>query len=316
MRNILITGGNGFIGSHLVDRLALQPDMNVTVFDLYARVHDSLPPNVRFVQGTLNDISLVRRALEDNNIDLVYHLAWASIVETSLKNVIADLETNLIPTINLLDACCDCGVNQLIYLSSGGTVYGIPSKSPVPESHPTNPISAYGVTKLAVEKYIKMYEHLYNLKSVIMRPSVPFGPRQNPHKRQGVISVFTYNALTGKPVTLWGDGDQIIRDYFYIDDLIEALFQVQSIGLSGEAIFNLGGSTPYSLNNIIKIIQDVLGVGIDVRHEAPRAFDVPRLILDISHAAKAFNWVPLTSVEHGIAHTAEWIRNTLLNTHK
>jgi UDP-glucose 4-epimerase len=314
MRNILITGGNGFIGSHLVDRLALEPDVNVTVFDLYSRVHGSLPTNVHFVQADLSNIALVRRALEDNNVDLVYHLAWASIVETSLNNVVADLEANLIPAVNLLDACCNCNVERVIFLSSGGTVYGIPNKLPIPESHPTNPISAYGVTKLSVEKYIQMYRHLYGLNSVIVRPSVPFGPRQNPHKRQGVIAVFTYNALTGKPVTLLGDGNHIIRDYFYIDDLIEALIQVQSIQPDDDTIFNLGGSIPYSLNEIIKIIQDVLGIDIHVRREAPRVFDVPHLVLDTSRAANTFGWVPRTSIEDGVTRTAEWIQNTLLDT--
>jgi UDP-glucose 4-epimerase len=312
MKNVLITGGNGFIGSHLVDRLALQEDIDVTVFDLYDRVYGSLPPHVHFVQGHLNNVNLIRRVLEDHNIQTVYHLAWASIIETSLKNVIADWEANIVPTLNLLDACCDYGVKRFIYLSSGGTVYGIPKKTPIPEDHPTCPISPYGVTKLAAEKYVKMYQYLYGLESVILRPSVPFGPRQNPHKRQGAISVFVYNALVGQPITLWGDGSRIVRDYFYISDLVEALFQMQNIQWNGEMLFNLGGGVPYSLNDVICSIQDTLGVTLAVQHEAPRAFDVPYLTLDISHAENTLGWTPATSIEQGIAHTADWILRTLL----
>jgi UDP-glucose 4-epimerase len=308
MKNILITGGNGFIGSHLVDRLALLPDTNVTVFDMFPRVYGSLPPRVKIVQGNLNDISLVRRTLDSHSIDLVYHTAWANIHETSLKNVVADLENNLVPTLGLLETCRDVGVKRLIFLSSGGTIYGIPNSLPMREDHSTNPINAYGVTKLTVEKYIRMYSHLYGLEYVILRPSVPYGPRQPPHRRQGVISVFIYNALLGTPVRIWGDGNNIIRGYFYIQDLIEALVRVGDIQLVGEAIYNLDGVVSYSLNDIIRIIQSVLNVVINVQNEPPRPFDVPHLVLDISRATNAFGWLPHTSLEEGIINTAEWIK--------
>jgi UDP-glucose 4-epimerase len=308
MKNILITGGNGFIGSHLVDRLALLPDTNVTVFDMYPRVYGSLPSRVKMVQGNLNDVSLVRRTLESHSIDLVYHTAWANIHETSLKNVVADLENNLVPTLGLLETCRDVGVKRLIFLSSGGTIYGIPNSLPIQETHPTNPINAYGVTKLTVEKYIRMYSHLYGLEYVILRPSVPYGPRQIPHRRQGVISVFIYNALLGKPVRIWGDGNNIIRGYFYIKDLIEALVRVGDIHLVDEAIYNLDGTVSYSLNDIIRIIESVLHVVINVQNEPPRPFDVPHLVLDISRATNAFGWLPHTSLEEGIINTAQWIK--------
>jgi UDP-glucose 4-epimerase len=308
MKNILITGGNGFIGSHLVDRLALLPDTNVTVFDMYPRVYGNLPARVKMVQGNLNDVSLVRRTLESHSIDLIYHTAWANIHETSLKNVVADLENNLVPTLGLLETCRDVGVKRLVFLSSGGTVYGIPYSLPIQETHPTNPINAYGVTKLTVEKYIRMYSHLYGLEYVIVRPSVPYGPRQIPHRRQGVISVFIYNALLGKPVRIWGDGDNIIRGYFYIKDLIEALVRVGDIHLVDEAIYNLDGVVSYSLNDVIHVIQNVLKVVINVQNEPPRSFDVPHLVLDISRATDAFGWLPHTSLEEGIINTAQWIK--------
>jgi len=311
-RNILVTGGNGFIGSHLVDRLASQPGTSVTVFDIYPRLYGPLPAHTNFIQGNLNDIGSIRKALVDFNIKLVYHTAWANIPESAQKNVIADLETNVIPTVHLLDACCEVGIKRFIFLSSGGGVYGIPNKIPIPESHPTNPINAYGVTKLTIEKYLGMYEHLYGLENIILRPSVPYGPRQNPHRRQGVVSAFIYNALMKRPVIIWGNGKDIIRDFFYIDDLVEALIQVQEIPAGSEAVYNLGGSTPYSLDDIVRIVQDVLGIAIEVRQESPRAFDVPHLVLDISHAMNVLRWSPKTSVENGVARTANWIKENII----
>jgi len=311
MKNILVTGGNGFIGSHLVDELARQSDNRITIFDLYPRLYDSLPPNIFFVQGNLNNINLIRRILEDRNIQIVYHTAWATIPETSLKNVFLDVEMNLQPTINLLEACRDAKVRRVIYLSSGGTVYGVPHLLPITEDHPTNPINPYGITKLIAEKYVQMYSHLYGLEYVILRPSVPYGPRQNPHRRQGVISTFIYNALKKLPVTIWGDGDQIVRDYFYISDLIHAMILAKDLPNREKYIFNLSGSSCYSLNEIIQIIQSVLGVHLTVNYEPPRDFDVTNLHLDISQATESLGWQPLVPIQQGIAQTAKWIEKNI-----
>jgi UDP-glucose 4-epimerase len=311
MKNILITGGNGFIGSHLVDELANQPDTHITVFDLYPRLYDNFPHNVVFIQGNLNDINLLRRTLEDRNIQVVYHLAWANIAETSLKNVFLDIETNLRPTVNVLEACREAKVKRVIYVSSGGTVYGVPRELPIKEEHPTNPISAYGITKLTAEKYVQMYSYLYGLEYIILRPSVPYGPRQNPHRRQGVISVFIYNALKKTPVTIWGDGDKIVRDYFYILDLIKALVFAKDKEDTGKNIFNISGLECYSLNEIIHTIQSVLGVSLEVKYEPSRAFDVTRLHLDTHQATELLDWEPKIPIQEGILETAKWIEQNI-----
>jgi len=168
MSHILVTGGNGFIGSHLVNQLAISKQHRVTVFDLYPRPYDALPNGVRYIQGTLGNANLIRQTLVDQGIEVVYHLAWSTIHETALKNPAADIEQNLIPSINLLEACLDAGVKRFVYLSSGGTVYGIPEALPIREDHPTRPISAYGVTKLTVEKYAQMYSYLHGMKIMIV----------------------------------------------------------------------------------------------------------------------------------------------------
>ncbi|MBN8654299.1 MAG: NAD-dependent epimerase/dehydratase family protein [Anaerolineae bacterium] len=311
MTNILVTGGNGFIGSHLVDGLAREPKNHITVLDLYPRLYELPTTKVSYIQGNLSDINLARRVLEDGNIQVVYHTAWATIAETALKNVFSDIEINLQPTINLLEACRDFKVQRIIYLSSGGAVYGKPEELPINEDHPTNPINPYGITKLTAEKYVQMYAHLYGMEYVILRPSVPYGPRQNPHRRQGVISTFIYNALKKKPVTVWGDGDKIIRDYFYISDLIHAMILAKDLPLNGKKLFNLSGSACYSLNEVINSINLVLGVQLEVNFERSRDFDVKSLHLDINLAKNLLGWEPLVTIEDGIVKTAKWIEKNI-----
>ena len=311
MKNILITGGNGFIASHLVDILAASGH-KVTVLDVYPRPYDSLPQGVNFVQGTLQDIHLVRRTLEDHRIELVYHAAWANIHETALKDPVADVQTNLVASINLLSACQDTGVKRVIYLSSGGTVYGLPKHIPIPENHPTNPINAYGITKLTVEKYLHMFHHLYGLEYTILRPSVPYGPRQNPFHHQGVVTVFIYKALIQEPITIFGDGE-VVRDYFYIGDLTRALETSKDLVFDpSNNTFNLGGMQPHSLNELVKKIESALDKKMLVNHEPARKFDVPHILLDTSLAQASLNWKPAVSLEEGIQRTADWLQKQII----
>lgn len=311
MQNILITGGNGFIASHLVDSLAAS-GYKVAVLDVYPRAYDQLPQGVNFVQGTLQDIHLIRRTLEDHQIELVYHAAWANIAETALKDPVADVQTNLAASINLLSACSDTGVKRVVYLSSGGTVYGLPKCIPIPEDHPTDPINAYGITKLMVEKYLHMFHHLYGLEYTILRPSVPYGPRQNPFHRQGVVAVFIYNALKKEQVTIFGDG-KVMRDYFYIEDLTRALVASKEVAFNPiKTTFNLGGIQPHSLNDLVTKIESVLGIKMLVKYEPARKFDVPHIQLDTSLAQSHLNWKPIVSLEQGIQLTADWLQKWVI----
>jgi UDP-glucose 4-epimerase len=311
MRNILITGGNGFIASHLVDSLA-NSGQRITVLDVYPRAYDQLPEGVSFVQGNLHDIHLIRRTLEDHHIEMVYHAAWANIHETASKDPVADVQTNLVASINLLNACCDIGVKRVVYLSSGGTVYGLPKRIPIVEEHPTDPINAYGITKLMVEKYLRMFHHLYGLEYTILRPSVPYGPRQNPFHHQGVVAVFIYKALKKEQVTIFGDGE-VVRDYFYIEDLTRALVASKDIDFDPAiTTFNLGGLQPYNLNDLVKKIESVLGIKMLVNYEPARKFDVPHILLDTSLAKSRLNWMPVVSLDDGIRRTADWLQNWVI----
>lgn len=299
----LVIGGNGFIGAHLVDEL-LQQQWEVNVLDFQERRFGPMPAGVHFIRGDLNQAYLVREAL--TGVSVVFHLAWATIHETSNQDPSADVTTNLIPSIHLFEACRQTGVQKIIFTSSGGTVYGPATVFPIPETHPNHPINGYGVTKLAVEKYLHMFHHLYGLEYAILRPSVPYGPYQNPLGRQGAIAVFLYRIAHGLPLTLWGDGS-IQRDYFYISDLVKALIASATTNLSHERIFNLGGAEELSLSRLIQLAETITGKKAIVESLPARKFDVSRIVLDTTLARHILNWTPEIGIEEGMEKTWKWM---------
>lgn len=300
----LVIGGNGFIGSHLVDHL-VTAGADVTVLDLHDRRYDALPAGVRFVRGDLNQLYLVREALA--GVDVVYHLAWASIHEVANLDPAADITTNLIPTVHLLEAACQAGVRRFVFSSSGGTVYGPVVEQPILEDHPLRPVNAYGVNKVAVEKYIHMFHHLYGLDYAILRPSVPYGPRQNPLARQGAAVVFLHRVAAGLPLTIWGDGS-VVRDYFYVSDLVSALATAGTHPLDHHRVFNLGGSEAVTLNELVAAVEQTVGRKAEVHYEPQRNFDAPHVFLDTGRAAEVLDWQPAVSLADGLARTWAWMR--------
>lgn len=301
----LVTGGNGFVGSHLVDQL-VERNWEVTIFDLHERRYDPLPSAVHFIRGDLSQAHLVREATA--GVDVVFHLAWTTIHEVSNQDPEADVTTNLIPTLRLLEACRHAGVGRVVFVSSGGTVYGPAQTLPIPETHPQNPINAYGITKLAVEKYLYMFRHLYGLDYAILRPSVPYGPRQNPLARQGAVAVFLYRVAQGLPVTIWGDGG-VTRDYFYVSDLAEALIAGARSELGEGRIFNIGGGQEVSLIQLLRMIEEAVGKRARVEYTPARQFDAPRIVLDTGPARQELGWQPKVSLADGLAQTWKWMRH-------
>ncbi len=305
MRKVLVTGGNGFIGSHLVDALAAR-GYQVRVLDLFDRRFDRLPQGVEWMRSDINTEYAIRESVV--GMDTVFHLAWTSIHETATRDPLMDMTTNLQPSVRLMDECCHAGVQRFIFLSSAGTAYGRAHYLPVDERHPTDPISAYGVTKLAVEKYLHMYQHLYGLDYAVLRPSVPYGPGQDPRRRQGAISVFLYRLATGQPIEIWGDGT-VVRDYFYIDDLVTAILSAATCEKLEERVFNIGGGQGYSLNELLHVIKSVTGQQAQVVYGPGRAFDVPALVLNTVRAASHLQWAPLVDLATGVARTWKWIQS-------
>ena len=303
----LVVGGNGFIGSHLVDKLAAC-GWEVVVLDFQGRRYDSLPSGVHFIHGDLNQSYIVREALV--GVDVVYHLAWATIHEVANQDPAADISANLIPTIHLIEACRLAGVRRFVFTSSGGTIYGPTNQILTTESHPQNPINAYGITKLAVEKYLQMFNHLYGFDFAVLRPSVPYGPRQNPLGKQGAIAVFLYRVSRNLPITIWGDGSAI-RDYFYIGDLVAALQAAAEPPLDRERIFNIGGSQGITLNCLLEKIERTVGKKAKVEYLPERKFDAPKIVLDTNLAKQVLAWEIQVSLDEGLESTWNWMAAAL-----
>ncbi len=298
----LVLGGNGFIGSHLIDRL-LSRGYWVRVFDRFPERFRKPLANVDYRIAQFSDSFALAEALE--GIDIVYHLISTTVPGTSNLNPAADINDNLIMTVRLLEQMTKAGVKRILFLSSGGTVYGNPEKLPVTENHPLNPICSYGIVKLAVEKYLFMYQRLYGLQPVVIRPSNPYGPRQGHIGVQGLIATFIHKIINGETIKIWGDG-LITRDYLYIEDLVKLC--VIAGGSDYTGIFNAGSGQGHSILSIIDILADIVGEQLDIIHEPVRSFDVREVVLDITKAKEKFGWHPDISLEDGIKKCWLWSR--------
>lgn len=292
---VLVLGGNGFLGSHIVEELILH-NHDVRIFDRSVNKAHLPIPNVHYYWGDFSDSVLIAEALE--SVDLVIHCISTTIPSTSNRNPTLDIQQNLINTVNLLESMTRAGVKRLIYLSSGGTVYGSPKQLPVNEEHALNPICSYGVVKVAVENYIGMFKALYGLKPIIIRPSNPYGIRQGHAGVQGALSTFLVNTLSNKAITIWGDGE-IRRGYVYVKDMAN-LCRLAAES-TAEGTYNVCSGKSYSLNELLALIESTTGIKPNVIYQPARAFDVKDIVLDISKAKQVFDWAPEFTIEEGIA---------------
>lgn len=290
------------MGTHLVDRL-LESGHFVKVYDRSPNKFRDLPPEAECMEGELGNHGLIREAVE--GIEVVYHLAGTTLPKTSNDDPIYDVRSNLVDTIQLLEACVAAGVRKVVFASSGGTVYGVPEAVPIGEDHPTNPISSYGIVKLAAEKYLELFRHLYNLDYTALRVSNPYGPFQDPKGQQGAISVFLHRIYEGWPISIWGDGS-VVRDYLYVSDLMDVLERVAEVE-SRERVFNIGSGRGTSLNELVQLMVEAVGEQPTVEYLPARALDVPVSVLDVSRAYAELGWSPKTELAEGIVRTWDWI---------
>jgi UDP-glucose 4-epimerase len=232
------------------------------------------------------------------DVDVVYHLVSTTVPSTSNADPIADVEGNLIGTLRLLKLMQANDVARIVYVSSGGTVYGNPTVLPVPESHSLEPLCSYGVVKVAVENYLRMYSELYGLTANVLRVSNPYGTHQHHIGVQGVIPTFFKKIAEGTPIEIWGDGS-VVRDYLHVDDVVSALLTAGTRTTSD--IFNIGSGIGHTVNEILEIVQRETGRSADVRYLQRRKFDVERIFLDIAKAHNELGWQPKLSLEAGCA---------------
>ena len=305
--NVLVLGGAGFISPHIIDALVFRWH-GVKIFDLPNLGKYNLlqsMDSIEIYEGDFSNIQELPHSLM--GVDVIIHLICTTLPGSSNENPVYDVDTNVIGTLNLLKEALKKGVKKIIFASSGGTVYGIPKQIPIPETHPTDPICSYGISKLTVEKYLALYQHLHGLDYTVLRLGNPYGERQRISGVQGAIAVFLGNVLFNRPLTIWGDGT-VSRDYFHISDLVSAVMCVLEKDLSSK-IFNIAGGEAYSLNQIVALIQEVTGRRPDVHFTPVRALDVPVNCLDISRAQKELDWKPIVSLKEGIARSWEWLQH-------
>lgn len=305
----VIFGGGGFIGSTIADRL-LKDGHELRIFERprvtpYREfVHGE---QVEWLAGDLLSTHDVGDAID--GADVVLHLVSTTLPKNSNDDPIYDVETNVVATLQLLNAMVVRNVRKIVFISSGGTVYGNPVYLPIDEQHPTDPLVSYGITKLAIEKYLYVFERMHGIRAITLRVANPYGERQRIETAQGAVGVFLNNAIRGIPLNIWGDGS-VTRDYIHVSDVAEAF--VRALEYDGsKRVFNISSGTGTSLNELIEMLEDVLGKHVD-RHYLPgRPFDVPVSVLSNNLAREELAWVPNVSIRDGIDRTVKWIKREL-----
>jgi UDP-glucose 4-epimerase len=287
MEKNLVVGGSGFLGLNWLAYLQQHGvDSEVVVFAHEKPAGVEFPSFVTFVEGDYADAQALDDLFSSHHFDRVFHFASSIIPAISSENIRQDIESNLLPTIGLMEMMKKHQVSKLLYLSTGGAVYGTVNQEKVPEEYPCKPISSYGIIKLAVEHYIELYAKLYQIDYLILRLSNPFGEFHRSPK-QGVINIAVRRALQGEVMTVWGDGSQA-KDYIYAADIGKAIDGLIKAGVKNETI-NVGSGESLSLNEIIKRIQTKLPA-FQVEYKEAKLTDVQQICLDTAKLAAKINW--------------------------
>lgn len=305
-KKVLILGGFGFIGTNLTEELIKRGGYEIFIFEAENVVihNPELLKNVKIYYGDFHNEEDYEIIFKENMIDMVFHLIGTTIPASSNKSIIFDINSNLINTINLLNIMVKYNCKNIIFFSSGGTVYGHPKNmKKKKESDSKNPICSYGIVKLTIEKYLHLYNYLYGLNYLILRPSNPFGEYHN-NLKQGLINVILKKVLNRETVEIWGDGT-VVRDYIYIKDLVKIIVDLIEKKIQNE-IINIGSGKGYSINNIIKIIQNEIG-NFQLEYKDARQVDIPYIVLNINKLEKFID-INLTSIEDGIKRTSKWLK--------
>lgn len=306
---ILVIGGCGFIGSHIVDEIVSSAHEAVVIDS--APEHFRPPvPQVTYHHADFGNLPLLEEVMKVHEIDVVIHLVSTTLPQSSNDNPIFDVQTNLVQSIALLDLCVKLKVQKVVFISSGGTVYGTPLVSTVPETHPTLPNCSYGITKLAIEHYLRLYHLLHGLNYTILRVSNPYGSRQDPHRKQGAAAVFMYKMLMDEVIVVWGDGS-VVRDYIHVSDVARACLVSAQSPFVGTC--NVGSGTGLSVKQLMTTIEAVTGKTANVNWMKGRNFDVPEIVLDCTKAKQELSWHPEVEFMTGLEGMKNWMIGRLIS---
>lgn len=306
--NIVLLGAAGFIGTNLTIALAKDPMNILRLVDkdrsYFADIEVMNSERVTVIESPLEVNTNFDELVEGQ--DIVYHLVSTTVPATSNESIAQELISNIVFSVNLFEACIRCGVKKVVFISSGGAVYGKGAESPLDEEMDTNPICAYGLQKIITEKLLAFYRYMFGLDYRITRLANPYGPYQRPDGVVGAVATFTYKALKGEEISVFGDGS-VVRDFIYIDDAIRAILNIVN-GENIHRVFNLGCGHGTSIKELIKTIQDSLNVNVDVSYQKARKVDVPVNYLDISRYETAYGALHPVSLTDGILKTAAFMK--------
>ncbi len=301
---ILVTGGAGFIGSWVADSYIGNGHEVLILDDLSSGRLENVNAKAAFVKGDIRDRGLIKSVMDDFKPDVVNHHAAQIDVRKSVEDPAFDAEVNIIGSITLLENSVKHGVKKFVFASTGGAIYGEPEDIPADESTPPMPISAYGTSKYAVEKYLEYYRHIYSLDFVALRYANVYGPRQNPHGEAGVVAIFCSRILSGRTCLIYGDGSQT-RDYVYVGDVARA--NVLALD-SKSGSYNIGTGVETSVNELVSELGVASGHVFNTEHAEARAGEVQRISLGAELAEEVLGWEPRVFLDEGIRNTWEWFR--------
>jgi UDP-glucose 4-epimerase len=309
---VLVTGGAGFIGSNLVDRLLAEGCDVDAIDDLstgsLANLADARAQRAR--KFSFHRLDICSPQLVDviahRQPEVIFHLAAQAGVRPSLENPAFDAQVNILGTLNVCEAALRAGTRKVVFAGSGGTIYGVPESVPVKESHSQRPTSPYGVSKKAAVDYLFYYREIHGLEYTVLALANVYGPRQDPHGEAGVVAIFAGHLLAGKAPTIYGDGKQT-RDYVFVDDVVDAFVRAAEKG--GGLLMNIGTGVETSVLELFDVMARLAGFRQEARFAPERAGELLRSALDPGRAAIHLGWKPWTPIDDGLARTLDWYRN-------
>jgi UDP-glucose 4-epimerase len=301
---ILVTGGAGFIGSHVTDAYIAAGHQVMVMDDFSSGVQTNVNPKARVVRMDIRS-EKAKEVFASEKFDVVNHHAAQMDVRRSVTDPVFDAGVNILGTLNLLENCRQFGVKQFIFASTGGAIYGEQDYFPADENHPTRPLSPYGISKLSVEKYLFYYKEVHGMRYAILRYANVYGPRQNPHGEAGVVAIFTTRMLSGGQPVINGDGKQT-RDYVFVKDLVRA--GVAALEFKNSETINIGTGIETDVNELFRTLNHLTGANIKEVHAEAKKGEQMRSVLTAEKAFKLCGWKPTVTLEQGLAETVAFFK--------
>ena len=302
--NILITGGAGFIGSNIADAYIEAGHNVVVVDDLSTGVESNVNARAKFHKMDIRNRS-VEEIFRRHSIDVLNHHAAQMDVRRSVEDPEFDASVNIAGSLNLFECARRAGVKKVLFASTGGAIYGEQIRFPADEEHPTNPLSPYGISKLAVEKYLSFYRNVHGITTIVLRYANVYGPRQRPDGEAGVVAIFAEKMMNGETPVINGDGSQT-RDFTFVGDVVRA--NLLGLGHRESETFNVGTGVESDVNEIFRHLKHNLGSAVAERHGPPKAGEQKRSVISAEKIGRILNWRPSVALDEGLKRTSDWFQ--------